>query len=376
MERSVNLPKVLHASALPRKSPGIMHQLAAEREAASSLAIPWETALWLPEGHAELHDSNSAARLAHRPESAAHSSSVQRFLNYQTLSKTFFQWLHDVTPDYDLLLIRYRVHDPLLMRFIGNSATPVMTVHHAVEVNELAVDGATGQARCLAEKMIGPNALRRVSGLIGVTREIAVHQAMRSKAKGTPTFLYPNGIADSFSVAQDARDDRVQLLFMASYFASWHGIDLLLDSMLGNDEHFLLHIVGDLSNDDLVRAGADSRVVLHGRLHAEGIREVAARCWLGLASLAIGRQGMTEACPLKTREYLALGLPVYGSYAEVFPRDFPYFISGNPDIGDVLAAARKHRELSRWEISEKARPHISKTRLLSDLYRDLQSSLA
>jgi hypothetical protein len=68
-----------------------------------------------------------------------------------------------------------------------------------------------------------------------------------------------------------------------------------------------------------------------------------------LGSLALYKNGMHEACPLKVREYLALGLPVIGACADTdIPDDAHYYLRLPNDAAplaphrDAIAAFIEH----------------------------------
>ena len=59
-----------------------------------------------------------------------------------------------------------------------------------------------------------------------------------------------------------------------------------------------------------------SNLIAHGYLETEAYREVLGSCDVGLGSCGLHRIPLQEACPLKTRDYLASGLPVIVPYAD------------------------------------------------------------
>ena len=77
---------------------------------------------------------------------------------------------------------------------------------------------------------------------------------------------------------------------------------------------------------------------------------------------------MKEACPLKAREYLDLGLPVYGNYKESLPPTFPYYQQGEPELRAILRFANKMAVVNHHQIREESIPFIDKTLLLQQLY--------
>ncbi|WP_206476941.1 glycosyltransferase [Microbacterium sp. KRD172] len=188
---------------------------------------------------------------------------------------------------------------------------------------------------------------------------------------------FPNGIdLDEQPIAADERADVPELLFVASTFATWHGLDLLLEDLDRTDADFRLHLVGDVDSADRERAVLDPRVVLHGRLTPDAIRTLTARAWVGLSSFAIDRKGMEEACTLKVRQYLASGLPTYSGHRDRFPAEAPFYRQGPPDFDRVLEYAHQMRALSREEVRRASAPLISKASIITDAYDRLQSILS
>ena len=193
---------------------------------------------------------------------------------------------------------------------------------------------------------------------------------------GKPTFLYPNGILFPEKMRCCDRRGRIpEIMFVASEFKPWHGLDLLLESVSNSNKQFVLHLVGRLGAADFERASLDTRVRIYGYLPAFEISRLAEQCWVGLSTLALGRNGMEQACPLKVREYLLHGLPSYGSYQETFPGDVDFFRNGPPKIETILDFAHWIRQASRESVITAARPYISKELILQELYDDIKKVL-
>ncbi|MCX7867577.1 MAG: hypothetical protein N2438_10690, partial [Limisphaera sp.] len=95
------------------------------------------------------------------------------------------------------------------------------------------------------------------------------------------------------------------------------------------DCHFDLIGINGGTFDTLPR-----NVEVHSSLNRLDYERLLSRADAGIGSLALHRLGLTEACPLKTREYLAYGLPVIIGYKD---SDFP---SGAPF---VLQLDTRHR---------------------------------
>jgi hypothetical protein len=224
------------------------------------------------------------------------------------------------------------------------------------------------------EKFIGPKVLKQADFLVGVTPEILDYELDRSQKNGQFGFLYPNGGATNPNSQKDLRGESPEFMFVASYFSNWHGLDKLLKCMQQDSRPFTLHLIGSVSDADRRVALEDDRVILHGSLSADEIEDIGARAWLSFASLALERKGMLQACPLKTRTSLAQGIPVYGSYADIFPKNFKYYHQGEVSLEEIFRWAFEWRKASRENVQDASLQFISKPLILNRLYRDLSTT--
>jgi len=365
--------RVLHAAALLRPPIGVINQMQWEQDAALMLQLSWDVRIFCPYG------AMAMSEICHYSDHvrADQLRGGRKAIAWWMLRRAYYAWLSSELANYDIILLRYYPHDPLQLTFLRRASKPVYFVHHALEGPELAGAGKwTGRFRAMLEDTLGPKAIRASTGTIGVTGEIVTYELRRAHDEHRPSFVYPNGIMYASNTIVDARADTPQLLFVASGFAPWHGLDLLLASILQCRDNFMLHVVGDVSEMDKGLAQGDSRVHFHGRQSHNEISELAARCVIGLSSLALDRNGMAEACTLKVRQYLMLGLPVYAGYKDVFPSSFPYYRKGPCDMHAILAFANEHAKVSREVISAAARQYIDKRELLKKMYDDLQREQA
>lgn len=359
--------RVLHATALLQPLVGLVNQLVWEQDAAMAANLPWDTRFFCPSGLLDQpiaveSSSNGINKHSHLSKVAA----------WVRLRIEFYSWLRTQEPMYDLILLRYNTHDLFQLRYLRRAAVPVLLVHHTLEVPELKSAGTLGAARALLEGMIGSACIRAADGIIGVTREIARYELSRAQTPEKWSSVYPNGILYRQQDWLDGRGTVPELLFVAGQFAPWHGLDLLLDAVARSEADFVLHVVGNVGANESSRCMADRRIILHGRLAEEAIRDLASRCWIGLSSFGLFRNRMEEACTLKVREYLMLGLPVYAGYSDVFPDTFPFFAKGPADLDVILSYARSMRTQGKARVSAEARPYIDKTVLLRDVYERLK----
>ena len=160
-----------------------------------------------------------------------------------------------------------------------------------------------------------------------------------------------------------------QIIFVASRFSQWQGLDIILRAACSTTYDFVLHIVGDIDGESL----NDSRVIFHHALSLQDLESLYGKVHLGLSCFALQRKGMSEACPLKVREYLAYGIPVYSGHKDCFPHSFPFYRYGKADFVSILSYIEQVKCFSRSYIAESARPYIDTSILLPRLLNNIVS---
>ena len=364
--------KVLHAASLLRPLPGIASQMTMEQLAAQASGISWQSRLVTPSGWAQETDVVKLIQI-----NSKRADRLGKMLAWFMFNLTFMCWLKTQEKSFDVVLLRYSLHDPFQWLFILWSKKPVLLVHHTLELPELARQGSfSGKLRAMLDGIFGFLSIRASSGVVGVTKEICHYEIQRARQPAVPYYVYPNGIDFNTKYVADKRGDIPEFLFVASYFYDWHGLDILLSKLRDSDAALKLHVVGDISAEDNAVALQDSRVILHGLKTEEEIELIAASCWVGLASFALDRKKMYEACTLKVREYLKMGLPVCGGYTEVLPADFVFYKKLALEIPALLESAFLWRTASRQQVNQVSHAAIDKKILLNQLYQQLQLSFS
>lgn len=359
--------RFLHAAALLRPPSGIINQMRWEHEAANELGIDWSVKLYCPQGWIEPEEFIEAS-----PKVKAGDPAKGKPTDWFRFRYGYYQWLMSQEDNYDAFVLRYYVHDPFQLLFARRCSKPVYFVHHTLEVPELRLPGTwLAKMRARLDDLIAVPTLRAAAGVIGVTQEIVDYEVARAGISNAKTFVYPNGIKFNEEPVADRRGQIPELLFVAGRFAPWHGLDLLLDSIEKSDAEFKLHLVGNVHEPDLRRAKKDSRIVVHGRLPSTEIRRIAETCWIGLSSFGLHRKNMKEACTLKVREYLMMGLPVYAGHRDVIEGENEFVFSGLADINHILRIALS-RNYTRQAVVEASSNSISKLMLLSRLMKKLE----
>jgi glycosyltransferase involved in cell wall biosynthesis len=146
--------------------------------------------------------------------------------------------------------------------------------------------------------------LLRAQGLVFVTNELSAsapfHRFCGRRAVVT------NGIRlESYATLPAPKGGQPRLVFIGTPGHPWHGIDKLITlASIKSDWHF--DIIGTRNE-----TGVPLRnITWHGSLERAAAVEVLGHADVGIGTLALHRKSMNEACPLKVREYLAVGLPV------------------------------------------------------------------
>ena len=228
----------------------------------------------------------------------------------------------------DVVYLRYGLFAPSLGPLVrrSRSAVEVQTDDRA-EARQLR--GPAGRAY---NELNRRALLGGAAGLVCVTHELA-----RANARwGTPVEVVTNGI-DLDGVPIAARRDRERPLaaFLLGLPMPWHGLDKLL-ALARAVPDWDFAVIG-VAPAGLPR-DAPANVFGHPRMGRDRYAQLLADADVGIGSLALHRTGLTEASPLKVREYLAHGLPIVIGYEDTdfIGRD-PWFVLRLPGTEDNVA---------------------------------------
>lgn len=229
----------------------------------------------------------------------------------------------------DVVYHRFGVHFPAIERLLR--ARPTVVELNALDVPEYRA--SLSRLRFGYHMLTRGRIFGRTRGFIAVTDEIG--RSVGSYRR--PTLVLGNGI-DLADVehAPPSTGPRPRLLFMGVRPQERRfGLDKLVR---------LAQACPDF-DFDVVGAGAEqlpklpANVTAHGFLERAKYRQLIARADVGVGTLALHRDGMREACPLKTREYLAAGLAVISAYRDPdFPPGTPFVLELANEEDNVLPA--------------------------------------
>lgn len=362
--------KIVHLTVVRQLSQGQLKQLRYEYEASQKLDdVQWKTVAY--------HNG-----LEHFPY-------VRRtpFFFRAMFLRNFWAWIVALhfSKRTDFLLFRHITFDPfafVFSPFVSNR----ISVHHAKEIEELRLirKGWTGRLASLLERYSGKFSIKRALGVAGVTREIANYEcSVNSIVK--PVFCLPNGIDfDSVSELVDQRkDDRLNAAFVCGNFSAWHGLDKLMAALdvyvaIFGAPRINIHLIGKLSDFQIssIKKNEVRREVfkIHGSMSEDAYREILAECHIGIASLAMERQNLTEGSTLKVREMLAMGLPIYSGHHDIALDDKLTWIlvDRTVDFSRLLNFAESVRHVNRSSVRSASIEKVSKLHLMKNFVNELK----
>lgn len=149
--------------------------------------------------------------------------------------------------------------------------------------------------------------ISKCNGLICVTEEIKKIYSKRGKLVD----VIANGYDIDYSVIKNVSpvNERTQIAMVVSEDVPWHGVDKLIKlSLLLPECDF--HVYGINNKNNIVN------LFFYGPVSKSRLSMEYLKLDIGIGTLALHRKKMTEACPLKVREYVAYGIPVIASYKD------------------------------------------------------------
>lgn len=229
----------------------------------------------------------------------------------------------------DMVYFRFSLYFPALGRLMREIPTVV-----EINTNDLTEYRRNMNFKAYAYHRISRSRLfRRAHGLVTVTSELA--DAYRTLGK--PIAVVPNGIdLDAVPPLPAPNNERPQLVFLGQGRKPWHGVDKIVRlAELFPDWDF--DLIGD---ESFGFETTPPNVRCFPFMDAGQYQIQLARADVALGSLAMHRNSMHEASPLKVREYLARGLPTITAYKDPdFPGAVPFLLE-LPNTTDNVESSR------------------------------------
>ncbi|KRS21861.1 hypothetical protein AAY72_06330 [Alishewanella sp. WH16-1] len=226
---------------------------------------------------------------------------------------------------YDYVFLRYPLFDFSALLF-RKELGKVYFEHHSIELNEIKKAGFPflfKHVQYFSELLFAPLFLKKCLGHLSVTSQISSHQKSRFSGLGK-YIVFSNGISLSDTDVVSSKEsiagsltnnDSLQVVFVASEFKSWHGLDRLISSLKNyhGEKPIVVNLVGFVSDQLLgdIQSLYNQKVsfILHGNKSKKDTLAIINNSHLGVDSLALDRIGFEVSSTLKSKEYVLLAKP-------------------------------------------------------------------
>jgi hypothetical protein len=208
-----------------------------------------------------------------------------------------------------LVYLRWDLFYPPMLRFPRRAPLVI-----EINTDDQAESALGSRVRSTYNRLTRGLLLSRARGFVFVTSELsgkpsfagfrAVHRVVTN---GVELAAYPSLPA--------VEGTAPRLAFVGTADQPWHGVDKLVD-LAARRPAWRFDIMGLDADTALISGPAPANVSWHGAIDRAEVVEVLATADIGVGTLALHRKSMNEACPLKVREYLAVGLPILYGYAD------------------------------------------------------------
>jgi hypothetical protein len=155
--------------------------------------------------------------------------------------------------------------------------------------------------------------LKHSSGMVFMTQELQQHPNFSKFQK--PSVVIANGIdMTAYNDTKHSVSHPLRCVFIGTPHQPWHGADKLIQLATACPE-YCFDVIG-IVKDEFSTQTLPENLFLHGFLSQQKSSAIIQSCTVGIGTLSLYKKNMNEACPLKTRHYLALGLPVILGYQD------------------------------------------------------------
>ncbi len=207
----------------------------------------------------------------------------------------------------ELIYLRYSIYV-----YPAHRLMRIAPVVEEINTNDLTQHEGLGGIYSLYNRLTRGIFLRRVRGLITVSRELQASPAFAPYGK--PTRVIANGCELSDFPQLPAPSNKIpRLVFIGNPGYPWHGVDKLV-KLASRFYDIHIDIIGYDQLPGFERL--PDNLTLHGYLSTRQYQQVLANADIAISSLALHRVQLEEASPLKSRECLAFGLPLVLAYVD------------------------------------------------------------
>ena len=171
---------------------------------------------------------------------------------------------------------------------------------------------------------------------------------------GIKTIQIINGIdTKSVPVISQTKDNSGIHLITVANMSFWHGLDRMILGMAGyyqnnGNRNITLDIVGNGEEYNnisslIMKYNLQNRIRMHGFKNGSDLDAVFNNADIAISSIGDHRKGLNRISALKTREYLARGLPIVASsQIDIIPENYKYCLyipqdDSHVNINDIIS---------------------------------------
>lgn len=243
--------------------------------------------------------------------------------------------------DFDILYTRYMLYMPFLTKVIKRYNT-IMEINGDDTIEYSLYSKLTHFYNKYTRNII----LRRLDGLVCVSYELE----NKFKYFGLDTTVISNGINLSELNIKKGENQKPILVFIGTPNQPWQGLEKII-KMSRQLPEFKFYIIGTEGKNT-------KNLEFFGYLSKNESVDIIKKADIGIGTLSSYLNGLEEASPLKTRQYLACGLPIIYAYLDTDLKgneEFTLKFDNCEDNIDVIAIKKfVNKVFNNKEISSKA----------------------
>jgi len=201
--------------------------------------------------------------------------------------------------DFDLIYMRYRLYMPFFKRVL-KKYTVIMEINSDDTLEYKLHSRVTN----IYNKITRDFTLKYIDAFVSVSYELKDRFTYLDKS----VEVIANGIDSKEYHLKRTKNNTPTLVFIGTPNQSWHGMDKIL-KMAKYFKNWQFYIIGTKGKDS-------ENIRYFGYLSQKKSTKIIEECDVGIGTLSLYKTGLNEASPLKTRQYLACGLPVIYAYRD------------------------------------------------------------
>jgi len=205
--------------------------------------------------------------------------------------------LHKI--EFDLIYMRYRLYMPFFKKLL-KKYTVIMEINSDDTIEYKLHSRVTD----IYNRVTRDLTLKYIDAFVSVSYELKDRFTYLDK----PVEVIANGIDSREYHLKSSKNNTPTLVFIGTPKQSWHGMDKILQ-MAEHFKNWQFYIIGTEGKDR-------ENIRYFGYLLQKDATKIIEQCDIGIGTLSLYKNGLNEASPLKTRQYLACGLPVIYAYRD------------------------------------------------------------